>query len=72
MDRILSLNVSRVVCVPRKRGDGPLNVLITLKISLCSPQARGWTVSDEVFTYRNGVFPASAGMDRDNFQHDRR
>ncbi len=54
--------------VPRKRGDGPTRSATRWTAGLCSPQARGWTVSVLLNGGRDIVFPASAGMDRSRFE----
>ena len=51
-------------CVPRARGDGPLNN-ITLRLALeCAPRTRGWTVIIAGSSVSPLVCPAHAGMDR--------
>ena len=51
-------------CVPRKRGDGPGFQVRHIDVYECSPQARGWTGGRNHGRGKEGVFPASAGMDR--------
>ena len=49
---------------PRRRGDGPPDLLPPLRRPRFPPQARGWTVRRIGIAARHSVSPAGAGMDR--------
>ena len=48
---------------PRRRGDGPLQILPVRNRRQFPPQARGWTVLPALPPGRSDVSPAGAGMD---------
>ena len=47
---------------PRQRGDGPLRVGEAVGREVCSPPARGWSLSMSSSVRSAAVLPASAGM----------
>ena len=70
MNRRYSLPGIAFVNVPRKRGDEPMSSVTLIGFLSCSPQARGWTDIDWVMTVGSIMFPASAGMNRENHHID--
>ena len=50
-------------CFPRRRGDGPTICLLLFFVQVFPPQARGWTVDEEIPPGPRHVSPAGAGMD---------
>ena len=64
MDHLLAVFEEISGSIPHTRGDGPNNLLITLKDKRYSPHAWGWTVQGGGQDHPIGVFPTRVGMDR--------
>ena len=64
MDRQDRPNTASRTCVPRPRGDGPVEICGRYVSVGCSPPARGWTDDADENVEQDQVFPARAGMDR--------
>ncbi len=66
MDRYLSSTDLSLSRFPRTRGDGPRAYRNGRMACGFSPHTRGWTVFQCRISFGFGVFPAHAGMDRNN------
>ena len=72
MDRTRAYETTTRPCVPRPRGDGPLDELNPMTKRSCSPPARGWTEDLSPIHRVRVVFPARAGMDRSGPERNHR
>ena len=63
MDPARSDALSTSSGLPRTRGDGPPSIISAKSCHAASPHTRGWTHRRRCGEFRDGGFPAHAGMD---------